>query len=121
MTSSSSGAQPLSDAAAGNPAPTAEQSQFIARMRRMMLISGATTVIAIAAVLGVIGYRLLHQEGSAPPDVTALLPKGARVVSAGVAGDRIAVTVELNGTIEVRTYDVKTLRATGTLKFTTQP
>ncbi|HLH90860.1 MAG TPA: hypothetical protein VKX28_20595 [Xanthobacteraceae bacterium] len=87
----------------------------------MMLISGATTVIAIAAVLGVIGYRLLHQEGSGPPDVTALLPKGARVVSAGVAGDRIAVTVEVNGTVEVRTYDAKTLRAMGTLKFATQP
>ena len=121
MTFSSSAAQPPTDATPGNPAPTAEQSQFIARMRWMMLISGATTVIAIAAVLSVIGYRLLHQEGSAPPDVTALLPKGARVISAGVAGDRIAVTVEANGAIEVRTYDAKTLRATGTLKFATQP
>jgi hypothetical protein len=121
MTYSSSGAPPPSESAPGNPVPDAAQSQFIARMRWMMLISGATTVIAIAAVLGVIGYRLLHQEGSAPPDVTALLPKGARVVSAGVAGDRIAVTVEVNGAVEVRTYDAKTLRATGTLKFATQP
>ena len=115
MTYSSSGAPP------GNPVPDAAQSQFIARMRWMMLISGATTVIAIAAVLGVIGYRLLHQEGSAPSDVTGLLPKGARVIAAGVAGDRIAVTVEVNGAVEIRTYDVKTLRATGTLKFATQP
>jgi len=117
MINPSSGAQ--ADPAQSNP--DTAQSQFIARMRWMMLISGATTVLAIAAVLGVIGYRLLHQEGSAPADVTALLPKGARVVSAGVAGDRIAVTVEVNGAVQVRTYDVKTLRATGTLKFATQP
>jgi hypothetical protein len=121
MTYPPSGAPSPADPTPGNPAPDAAQSQFIARMRWMMLISGATTVIAIAAVLGVIGYRLLHQEGSAPSDMTALLPKGARVVSAGVAGDRIAVTVEVNGAVEVHTYDAKTLRATGTLKFATQP
>jgi len=117
MINPSSGAQ--ADPAQSNP--DAAQSQFIARMRWMMLISGATTVLAIAAVLGVIGYRLLHQEGSALPDVTALLPKGARIVSTAVAADRIAVTLDVNGSIEVRTYDVKTLRATGTLKFAIGP
>ena len=117
----STGAKAPLDPAPANPAPDPAQHAFIARIRWMMLISGATTVIAIAAVLGVIGYRLLHQEGSAPPDVTALLPKGARIVATSVAGERIAVTLDVNGGVEVRTYDIKTLRPAGTLKFATEP
>jgi len=38
-----------------------------------MLIAGATTLIAITAVIGVIGYRVFKAEGSAAADVTALL------------------------------------------------
>jgi hypothetical protein len=120
MTYSSSGAKAPTDPASSDVDPA--QLRFIARMRWMMVISGATTVIAIAAVLSVIGYRLLHQEGSvAVPEVTALVPKGARIVSASVAGERIAVVVDTAGTIEVRTFDAKTLRPAGTLKFATEP
>lgn len=88
----------------------------------MMAISAATTLIAIAAVLGVIGYRVFKSEGSAPlVEATALLPKGARVVVVAAADDRIVVTVELAGALEVRTFDVKTLRSTGRLIFATEP
>ncbi|HEY1542570.1 MAG TPA: hypothetical protein VGG01_09190 [Xanthobacteraceae bacterium] len=93
-------------------------------MRWMMVISGATTVLAVAAILGVIGYRLLHQQGSAssqPTDMTALLPKGAKVVSTSVSGGRIAVILDVGGSLEVRTYDINTLRLTGTLKFAAEP
>ena len=96
-------------------------------MRWMMLVSGATTVVAVAAILGVIGYRLLHQEGSAasapaaPTDVTARLPKGAKVIGTSVSGDRIAVILHLGGGVEVRTYDLKTLRPAGTLKLAPEP
>ena len=42
-----------------------------------MLISGFATILGIAVVIGVIGYRVFRSEGSvAAPDVTALLPKG---------------------------------------------
>jgi preprotein translocase subunit YajC len=123
MTSPSSGAKaPLDsaqDAAASDPA-----QRFITRMRWMMAISGATTVLAVAAILGVIGYRLLHQQGSAssqPTDMTALLPKGAKVVSTSVSGGRIAVILDVGGSVEVRTFDINTLRLTGTLKFATEP
>ena len=86
-----------------------------------MLISGFTTLMAIAAVVGVIGYRVFKAEGSAPAEVTALLPKGARVIATAIAEDRIAVTVDVGGAIEIRTLDAKTLKPTGRLKFATEP
>ena len=51
-----------------------------------MLISGFATVLGIAVVIGVIGYRVFRSEGSAAPaEVTAMLPKGARIVATAVA------------------------------------
>ena len=96
-------------------------ARIVAKVRWLMLIAGATTLLAIAAVIGVIGYRVFKAEGSASADVTALLPKGARVVSAAVAEDRIAVTLDVGGAIEIRTFDVKTLKPTGRLRFATEP
>jgi hypothetical protein len=96
-------------------------ARIVAKVRWLMLIAGATTLLAIAAVIGVIGYRVFRAEGSAAADVTALLPKGARVISAAVAEDRIAVTLDVGGTIEIRTFDAKTLKPTGRLRFATEP
>ena len=53
--------------------------------------------------------------------MTALLPKGARVVQTAVADDRLVVTIEIGGAIEVRTFDLKTLRPAGRLRFATEP
>ena len=105
------------DAAPLDPAA----ARIVAKVRWLMLISGATTLVAIAAVIGVISYRVFKAEGSAPADVTALLPKGARVISAAVAEDRIAVTLDVGGAIEIRTFDAKTLKPTGRLRFATEP
>jgi hypothetical protein len=96
-------------------------ARIVAKVRWLMLIAGATTLVAIAAVIGVIGYRVFKAEGSAPANVTALLPKGARVISAAVAEDRIAVTLDVGGAIEIRTFDAKTLKPTGRLRFATEP
>jgi hypothetical protein len=85
-----------------------------------MAISGATTLIAIAAVLGVIGYRVFKAEGSAA-EATALLPKGARVIATATAEDRIVVTIDVNGSIEVHAFDLKTLKRVGRLRFATEP
>ena len=86
-----------------------------------MLISGATTLVAIAVVFGVIGYRVFKAEGSAPAEVTALLPKGARVITTAIAEDRIVVTVDVGGAIEIRIFDAKTLKPAGRIKFATEP
>jgi hypothetical protein len=92
------------------------------RVRLMMLISGLTTLIAIGAVLTVIGYRLFRSEGSVvAADVTAVLPKGARILSTTVAGDRIVVTLEVAGVIEVRSFDLHSLQPVGRLRFVHEP
>ncbi len=87
-----------------------------------MLIAGLTTALAVAAVLVAIGYRLFRSEGSTvATDTTATLPKGARIVSTAVAGDRLVVTLDIGGITEIRTFDVHTLKATGHLKFVSEP
>ena len=99
-----------------------EQQKIVARVRWLMLISGFATLLGIAVVVGVIGYRFFRANGSvAPAEVTALLPKGAKVTATAVADDRIAVTIEQGGMVEVRTFDLKTLKPTGRLRFATEP
>jgi len=96
----------------------------MSRVRLMMAISGLTTLIAIAAVLGVVGYRVFRsgESGAAPPaEATALLPKGARVTTTAVAEDRLVVTLDVNGATEVHVFDLRTLRRTGRLRFATEP
>ena len=105
------------------PEPTPEQAALFARVRRMMMIAGLTTALAIAALLIAIGYRLFRAEGSAVSmtDVTAMVPKGSRIVSTGVAGDRLVITLDIAGATEIRTFDAKTLKPTGRLKFANEP
>jgi len=104
------------------PEPTPEQAALFARVRRMMLIAGLTTALAVGAVLVAIGYRLFRTEGSAnTADITASLPKGARIVSTAVAGDRLVVTLDVGGTTEILTFDARTLKPAGRLKFVSEP
>jgi hypothetical protein len=106
------------------PEPSPEQAALFARVRRMMLIAGLTTAVAIGAVLIAIGYRLFRVEGSvttAATEITATLPKGARIVSTAVAGDRLVVTLDIGGATEIRTFDAKTLRPAGRLRFVSEP
>jgi hypothetical protein len=94
----------------------------VAKVRWLMIISGVTTLVAMMAVVGVIGYRVFRNDGSlARTDVTAMLPKGARVVAISAAGERIVVTIEIAGALEARTYDLKTLAPAGSLRFATEP
>ena len=99
---------------------------MMARARWLMIISALTTALAIAAVLGVIGYRIFHPSRSAGAhDAVAAglvtLPKGARVVSSTTAGDRIVVTLDIAGGTEIRTFDANALQETGRLRFATEP
>ncbi len=76
-----------------------EQQKIVAKVRWLMLISGFATVLGIAVVIGVIGYRVFRSGGSGPPvEAIALLPKGAKIVATAVTEDRIVVTVEVGGT-----------------------
>jgi len=103
--------------------PTPEQAALIARVRRMMLIAGLTSALAVAVVLIAVGYRLYRSEGSpvSVSEVTTALPKGARIVSTGVSADRVIVTLDIGGVTEIRTFDAKTLRPVGRLTFVSAP
>jgi hypothetical protein len=106
------------------PEPTPEQAALIARVRRMMLIAGLTSALAVAVVLIAVGYRLYRGEGSpaaAATDIIATLPKGARIVSTAVAGERLLLTLDIGGVTEIRTFDAKTLKPAGKLKFVNEP
>ena len=110
--------------APANQADAAATAGLAARVRLMMLISGLTTLIAIAAVIGAIGYRIYHSGVSASGPVAesiVTLPKSARVISTAVAGDRIVLTLDIGGTIEIRTLDAKTLKEAGRIRFATEP
>lgn len=95
---------------------------MMARVRKLMLIAGLTTAVAIGAVLIAIGYRLFTSEGSASAtEITARLPRGARITATAVAGDRLVLTLDVNGQTEIRTFDARTLKPAGSLRFTTEP
>lgn len=113
---------------------TPAQARIVARVRWLMLISGFATVLGIAVVVTVVGYRVFRTEGRAGPvpgetsdtppgpvEATARLPKGARVVSVTAAGDRIVVIVDMGGSPEVRIFDAKTLNPAGRLQFLEEP
>src|SRR4029078_5014940 len=102
------------------PEPPPEQLALIARVRRMMLIAGLTSALAVAVVLTAVGYRLYRGEGSpaaATTDFIPTLPKGPRIVCTAVAGERLVLTLNIGGVTEIRTFDAKTLKPAGKLKF----
>ena len=116
------------------PRPDADAANVIAKVRRLMLISMAVTLIAVGSVFAFIGYRVFKGDGTTaktadklpeanaiPADMTLALPRGARVVQSAVAGDRLVITLENEGKIEVRTFDVNTLQPAGRLNFSGTP
>jgi hypothetical protein len=111
----------MTDPIADEPLSPA-QAQVVARVRWLMVISGVATMLGIAVVIGVIGYRVFRSDGRAGPvEATALLPKGGRIVQTAVAGDRIVVTVDVGGAVEIHTFDAATLRPAGRLRFAVEP
>ena len=111
-----------------NPAPDDEKpldpaaQRIVDKVRWLMLLSGFATFLGIAVVIGVVGYRFFRAEGSvAPAEIVAMLPKAAKIVSIVPATDRIVVTIEIAGATEIRTFDLKTLRPTGRLRFANEP
>lgn len=100
-----------------------EAARVVARIRRLMMIASATTFLAVAVVIGVIGYRVFRAEGSAPAalDVTAALPAGAKVIATAVGDGRIVLTVEIAGATELRIFDLNTLKALGRIRLGAQP
>jgi hypothetical protein len=99
-----------------------EAARSLAQVRRLMMIATATTFIAVAIVLGIIGYRVFHLEGRPPvADASATLPAGAKVISTAVGDGRIVLTVDVGGVIELRMFDLNTLKPLGQLRLAPKP
>lgn len=98
-------------------------ARALSQVRRLMMIASLTTFVAVAVVLGVIGYRVFHLEGRAPSsgNVTATLPAGAKVLSTAIGDGQLALTIQTAAGIEVRVFDAKTLKPAGRLLFATEP
>jgi hypothetical protein len=127
---------PVAPPAAGRPLDP-DATRTLGNIRRLMLISNLFMVVAIGAVLVVVGYRLFRSEPAPPPppptppakpappaipnDMTLTLPRGARIVQTAIAGDRLVITLSIDGATEIRTFDIKTLQPTGRLSFGTVP
>jgi hypothetical protein len=97
-----------------------EAAAAIARVRKLMLIASLTTLVAVGAVLAVIGYRVFHWQGSAAAPEAAqvpALPAGTRVLSSAVGDGRIVLTVEVDGAIELRTFDLASLKPLGRVRL----
>jgi hypothetical protein len=116
------------------PTPDADAERLVARVRRLMLVSMGITIVAVGSVFGFIGYRVMKGEGvtaktadklppasAIPTDITLSLPRGARVIQSAVVSDRLVMTLEIDGKVEVRTFDVTTLQPAGRLNFSEAP
>ena len=111
-----------------NPSPDDEKpldpaaQRIVDKVRWLMVLSGFATFLGIAVVIGVVGYRFFRAEGSAAPsEVVAMLPKGAKIIAVTPAQDRIVITLEIGGATEIRTFDLRSLRPTGRLRFANEP
>jgi hypothetical protein len=97
----------------------------IARVKKLMLIASLTTVIALGAVFGVIGYRVFRSgESAAPPGAAAAaasLPAGAKVLSTAVGDGHVVLTVEVDGAVELLSFDLKTLAPLGRVRLAPKP
>ena len=43
------------------------------------------------------------------------------MIASSLADDRLAVTFDIGGATEIRTYDLKTLKETGRIRFAAEP
>jgi hypothetical protein len=100
-----------------------EAARIVAKVRRLMMIATMTTFVAVAVVLGVIGYRFFRMEGRAQPaiDASTPWPSGARVVSSAMNDEQLALTIETPTGVEVRFFDLRTLKPLGRLPLGGKP
>jgi hypothetical protein len=115
-------AQDLAQEQSANDEKTldAEEARTVAKVRRLMMIASLTTFIAVAVVIGVIGYRVFRGEGRVQQisPVSPTLPAGAKVLSSAIGEGRLVLTVDINGAIELLSFDLNTLKPLGRTRLT---
>jgi hypothetical protein len=100
-----------------------ETARLVGKVRRLMMVASLTTFVAIAVVMAVIGYRVFKGEGrvQAAPGADAPWPNGARIVSSAMNDERLALTIETPAGLEVRFFDLRTLKPLGRLPLNGKP
>lgn len=94
---------------------------MLRKVRRFSSVSILIMVLGLASVFGVIAYRMLRAKSVTPGEITATLPKGAHIVSTAVSGDLLVLTLDIGGTVEIRTFHLATLAPAGRLRFAAEP
>jgi hypothetical protein len=96
-----------------------EAARVVAKVRRLMMIATMTTFIAVAAVIAVIGYRVFRAEErvQAVQSISATLPAGTKVLSSAIGDGRLVLTMEINGAIELLSFDLSTLKPLGRVRL----
>jgi hypothetical protein len=91
------------------------QARVVQRVRRLMFGSLLVMAAGFLAVFGVIAYRLYAsaERARTPIEETLNLARGARVMSTAATDNRLVVTVENGGFVEVLIYDIETLQPKG--------
>jgi hypothetical protein len=96
-----------------------DAARVVAKVRRLMMIATVTTFVAVAAVIGVIGYRVFKgdERTHSAPAIPAGLPDGAKVLSSAIGDGRLVLTVEVNGAVELLSFDLNTLKPVGRMRL----
>ena len=96
-----------------------EAVRVVAKVRRLMLIAIMTTFVAVAAVIAVVGYRVFRGEerAQALQSVSATLPAGTKVLSSAIGEGRLVLTVEVNGAIELLSFELNSLKPLGRIRL----
>ena len=96
-----------------------EAARVVAKVRRLMIIATMTTFVAVAAVIAVIGYRVFRAEerAQAAQSVSVTLPAGTKVLSSAIGEGRLVLTVEVDGAIELLSFELSTLRPLGRVRL----
>ena len=96
-----------------------EAARVVAKVRRLMMIATMITFVAVGAVIAVIGYRVFKGEerARALQSVSATLPAGTKVLSSAIGEGRLVLTVEVNGAIELLSFELNTLKPLGRVRL----
>lgn len=85
------------------------------RLKRLILVSSATLMIGLVAVLAAVIYRIGHSADksalapmAAEMTIPSVLPAGARVISTSLDGTLLAVTIDTAGTTRILVIDIAT-------------
>lgn len=94
------------------------QEAIVKRLRRLMVFSSLIMIAGFVVVFGVIAFKLFtapQQDSAIEANVS--LPVGAKVLSTAVSDGQLVVTLDIGGAVEVRTFDLSTLKQTGRMTF----